>query len=93
MIRSMTGFGAAELGTEHGRLSAEIRSVNHRYCEISLRLPRSISGLEGPVRQLLADPGLASRLGRGGHDLIVSRFSLDSMVDGVLGVYRGALRP
>jgi len=44
------------------------------------------------VRTLLADPGLASRLGRGGHDLIVSRFSLDSMVDGVLGVYRGALR-
>ena len=44
------------------------------------------------VRTLLADPGLASRLGRGGHDLIVSRFSLDSMVDGVVGVYRGALR-
>jgi len=67
MIRSMTGYGAAELGTEHGRLSAEIRSVNHRYCEISLRLPRSISGLEGPVRQLLTD-----RLARGKINLSVS---------------------
>jgi uncharacterized protein (TIGR00255 family) len=67
MIRSMTGFGAAELSTEHGRLSAEIRSVNHRYCEISQRLPRSISGLEGPVRQLLAD-----RLARGKINLSVS---------------------
>jgi uncharacterized protein (TIGR00255 family) len=67
MIRSMTGYGAAELGTEHGRLSAEIRSVNHRYCEISLRLPRSISGLEGPVRQLLTD-----RLSRGKINLSVS---------------------
>jgi len=67
MIRSMTGFGAAELGTEHGRLSAEVRSVNHRYCEISLRLPRSISGLEGPVRQLLTD-----RLARGKINLSVS---------------------
>ena len=67
MIRSMTGFGAAELGTEHGRLSAEIRSVNHRYCEISLRLPRSIAGLEGPVRQLLTD-----RLARGKINLSVS---------------------
>ena len=67
MIRSMTGFGAAELGTEHGRLSAEIRSVNHRYCEISLRLPRSISGLEGPVRQLLTD-----RLARGKINLAVA---------------------
>ena len=63
----MTGFGAAELGTEHGRLSAEVRSVNHRYCEISLRLPRSISGLEGPVRQLLTD-----RLARGKINLSVS---------------------
>ena len=67
MIRSMTGFGAAELGTEHGRLSAEIRSVNHRYCEISLRLPRSITGLEGPVRQLLTD-----RLARGKINLAVA---------------------
>jgi uncharacterized protein (TIGR00255 family) len=67
MIRSMTGFGASELGTEQGRLSAEIRSVNHRYCEISLRLPRSISGLEGPVRQLLTD-----RLARGKINLTVS---------------------
>jgi len=67
MIRSMTGYGAAELGTEHGRLSAEVRSVNHRYCEISLRLPRSITGLEGPVRQLLTD-----RLARGKINLSVS---------------------
>ncbi len=55
MIRSMTGYGAAELATDAGRLSAEIRSVNHRYCEISLRLPRSIAGLEGPVRTLLGE--------------------------------------
>lgn len=67
MIRSMTGYGAAELGTEQGRLSAEVRSVNHRYCEISLRLPRSVSGLEGPVRQLLTD-----RLARGKINLAVS---------------------
>jgi uncharacterized protein (TIGR00255 family) len=67
MIRSMTGYGAAELGTEAGRLSAEIRSVNHRYCEISLRLPRSIAGLEGPVRNLLTE-----RLARGKITLNVS---------------------
>jgi uncharacterized protein (TIGR00255 family) len=67
MIRSMTGYGAAELSTERGRLSAEIRSVNHRYCEISQRLPRSIQGLEGPIRQLLTD-----RLARGKINLSVS---------------------
>lgn len=67
MIRSMTGYGAAEVATEAGRLSAEIRSVNHRYCEISLRLPRSITGLEGAVRQLLTE-----RLSRGKINLTVS---------------------
>ncbi|MEO6462110.1 MAG: YicC/YloC family endoribonuclease [Candidatus Eisenbacteria bacterium] len=67
MIRSMTGYGAAEVATEAGRLSAEIRSVNHRYCEISLRLPRSVSGLEGPVRQHLTE-----RLSRGKINLTVS---------------------
>jgi uncharacterized protein (TIGR00255 family) len=67
MIRSMTGYGAAEVSTDAGRLSAEIRSVNHRYCEISLRLPRSISGLEGPVRQLLTE-----KISRGKINLTVS---------------------
>jgi uncharacterized protein (TIGR00255 family) len=67
MIRSMTGYGAAEVATDAGRLSAEIRSVNHRYCEISLRLPRSISGLEGPVRQHVTE-----RLSRGKINLTVS---------------------
>ena len=67
MIRSMTGYGAAEVATEAGRLSAEIRSVNHRYCEISLRLPRSITGLEGSVRQLLTE-----RLSRGKINLTVA---------------------
>jgi uncharacterized protein (TIGR00255 family) len=67
MIRSMTGYGAAEQATDAGRLSAEIRSVNHRYCEISLRLPRSITGLEGPVRTLLGE-----RIARGKVSLHVS---------------------
>ena len=67
MIRSMTGYGAAEVSTEAGRLSAEIRSVNHRYCEISLRLPRSIAGLEASVRQHLTD-----RLSRGKINLTVA---------------------
>jgi len=67
MIRSMTGYGAAERATEAGRLSAEIRSVNHRYCEISLRLPRSIAGLENSVRAFLTE-----RLARGKINLTVT---------------------
>jgi len=67
MIRSMTGYGSAERATQDGLLAAEIRSVNHRYCEISLRLPRALAGLETRVRQLLTE-----RLSRGKITLAVS---------------------
>ena len=42
MIRSMTGFGSAETDLLGQQLSAQIQSVNHRYCEISVRMPRSL---------------------------------------------------
>jgi len=67
MIRSMTGYGSAERATKQGLLTAELRSVNHRFCEISLRLPRAESGLEGRVRQFLTE-----RLSRGKLTLSVS---------------------
>jgi uncharacterized protein (TIGR00255 family) len=53
MIRSMTGFGAAETELLGQKLSVELQSVNHRYCEISIRLPRSLSAFELPLRALL----------------------------------------
>jgi uncharacterized protein (TIGR00255 family) len=53
MIRSMTGFARRERQGPWGALSCEIRAVNHRYLELSLRLPEDLRGLEGDVRQLL----------------------------------------
>ena len=55
MIRSMTGYGSAELERDGQRLSAEIRSVNHRYCEVSIRAPRLVSLFEDQIRQLIQD--------------------------------------
>ena len=50
MIRSMTGYGTAEIGSEDGRvLRAEIRTVNHRHLSANVRLPRGWEGLEGKV--------------------------------------------
>jgi uncharacterized protein (TIGR00255 family) len=54
MIRSMTGYGSAEADLLSQRLTAQIQSLNHRYCEISVRLPRSLSQFENPVRSLLS---------------------------------------
>jgi len=55
MIRSMTGYGSAELERDGQRLSAEIRSVNHRYCEVSLRAPKLVSAFEDQVRMLIQE--------------------------------------
>jgi uncharacterized protein (TIGR00255 family) len=51
MIRSMTGFGAAEGPLGSGRVSVEIRSVNHRFLNPSIKLPSELSAWEGDVRE------------------------------------------
>lgn len=53
MIHSMTAFARAEMAGDHGTLSWEIRSVNHRYLEPHLRLPEAFRDLEGAVRDAL----------------------------------------
>ena len=54
MIRSMTGFARRERQGSWGTLTCEIRTVNHRYLEVSLRLPEDLRGLEGDARQALS---------------------------------------
>jgi len=55
MIRSMTGYGSAEIERDGQRLTAEIRSVNHRFCEVSIRAPKVVAAFEDQVRQLIQD--------------------------------------
>ena len=52
MLKSMTGYGKGEAATPHGSFLVEIRSVNHRYGEISVRLPRAFYPLENDVKRL-----------------------------------------
>jgi len=52
MIRSMTGYGSADIERNGQRLTAEIRSVNHRFCEVSVRAPRVMALFEDQIRQL-----------------------------------------
>jgi uncharacterized protein (TIGR00255 family) len=67
MIRSMTGFGSAELERSGQRLTAEIRSVNHRFCEVSVRGPKVALAFEDQVRQLIQD-----RFSRGKFNLTIT---------------------
>lgn len=50
MIRSMTGYGRGEAAGPAGRITVEIRAVNHRYCEVVFRLPRPLLCLEERAR-------------------------------------------
>jgi uncharacterized protein (TIGR00255 family) len=63
MIRSMTAFARQEAESTLGSLSWEIRSVNHRYLEASIRLPDELRAAESAVRERLN-----VRLGRGKVD-------------------------
>lgn len=53
MIKSMTGFGRANLDLSNFNFECEIRSVNHRYCDISVRLPNSFYVFETQIRNLI----------------------------------------
>ena len=67
MIRSMTGYGSAELERSGQRLTAEIRSVNHRFCEVSVRGPKVALAFEDQIRQLIQD-----RFSRGKFNLTIT---------------------
>ena len=55
MVRSMTGYGRGEALTDGLRLAAEVRSVNHRFCEVSARLPRAFAAFEAEARKIVQD--------------------------------------
>jgi len=55
MIRSMTGFAGGERQYSFGRLTWELRSVNHRYLEIGFRVPEEFRMLEPEIRRILGE--------------------------------------
>lgn len=61
MLKSMTAFGRARAMTATGDrdITAEIRSVNSRYLDVSVRLPRSMSFLEEKIKVYLAERGIS----------------------------------
>ena len=55
MIKSMTGFGRAELLDEEKKITVEMKSVNHRYLDINMRMPKKFSVFEASIRSLLKE--------------------------------------
>jgi len=53
MVRSMTGYGMGQKVTSLGEVTAEARSINHRYLDINLRLPKRLSPFENRVKEMV----------------------------------------
>jgi uncharacterized protein (TIGR00255 family) len=97
MLRSMTGFARAERATAAGLLSWEIRSVNHRYLEIGLRLPEDLRASEADFRRAIGtiarrgkiDAGFHVRsLPAAGRELAIDEAMLDRLVESATAVQR-----
>ena len=55
MIKSMTGFGRAEYIDEKRKITVEIKAVNHRYLDCSIKMPKKLGFFEASIRTLLKD--------------------------------------
>lgn len=53
MIKSMTGFGRAEAVTKEWKITVELKSVNHRYLDLNIKMPRKLNLFEGQIRNLM----------------------------------------
>lgn len=67
MIKSMTGFGRGTYLNENREYSIEIKSVNHKYCDISIKMPRAISYLEENIKKQIQ-----SAISRGKVDIFIN---------------------
>jgi len=66
MIKSMTGYGKGESAYGGGRITVEVRCVNHRYGEITIKLPRALMQFETEIKKRVAE-----RLSRGKIDVFI----------------------
>ena len=55
MVKSMTGFGRCEVSKASRKYTVEVKSVNHRYLEVGLRMPKSLNFFEAAIRKLLKE--------------------------------------
>ena len=53
MVKSMTGFGHAEAVSEKRKLTVEMKSVNNRYLDVNIRMPKKFSAFEAQIRNVL----------------------------------------
>lgn len=68
MVRSMTGFGRATVEGQNCGFNVEIKSVNHRYLDLNIKMPRNLTALEERIRRLVKE-----RINRGKIDIFITK--------------------
>lgn len=67
MVRSMTGYGKGVAENENARVTIEMKSVNHRYLDLNIKLPKKLNFLESQIRNKISE-----RIFRGKVDLYIT---------------------
>lgn len=67
MIKSMTGFGRSESITQERKIVIEMKSVNHRYCDLNIKMPKKFNFFEAAIRN-----HLKKYIGRGKVDIFIT---------------------
>lgn len=93
MIRSMTGFGRGEIRTDSVQCIVEIKTVNHRYADFTIKMPRDLMPLEERIRAVLKES-----VQRGKTDVFITYIDLSNadkkvaVDEGVVNSYFAAMR-
>ncbi|MGL4730453.1 MAG: YicC/YloC family endoribonuclease [Clostridium sp.] len=72
MIKSMTGFGRGSVPDGHSNFIVEIKTVNHRYFELNVRMPRALISLEDNIRKILS-----KKIKRGKVDVFITQKTVE----------------
>jgi uncharacterized protein (TIGR00255 family) len=67
MLKSMTGFGRSEIAGVDRKITVEMKAVNHRYCDITIKMPKKLNFFEAGIRNLLKQ-----FIGRGKVDIYIT---------------------
>lgn len=95
MVRSMTGFGRSEARSDIAGISVEMRSVNNRYLDVQVKMPRSLVAFEPRVRKVVQERFSRGRvevfINRSGGDAGALRLALDHrLAEQYFGILREA---
>lgn len=67
MLKSMTGFGRCEIARIDRKITVEMKAVNHRYCEMAIKMPKKLGFFEAGIRNVLKQ-----YIGRGKVDIYIT---------------------